>query len=201
MRKMTNYQKLCDQIRNDERYKRNVMYGKPRPGHAEGTVAAHIADLETNLKTLSALGRVSDECYWKLMVLIHVHDSFKAEATRNAPILDPQSHSSLAREYLKQLCDDEDLINIVQYHDIGYAIFKNYKEHGWIDEMRLLSAMQYIRDKNLFLMFAIIDACTPSKGREGITWLVETVGKLYQGITVTVHDILPGEKQLAGQVW
>ena len=44
--------KIIDAIKADPRYQRNIEYGEPRPGHPEGKVKFHIADLEANLEIL-----------------------------------------------------------------------------------------------------------------------------------------------------
>lgn len=192
---MDPFHKIYLEIIDDPRYKRNIQYGKPRRGHSEGTVEAHIAELERNLEMLELSGPI----YWKLKVLIHVHDSFKAEAKRNSPILDPESHASLAATFLSEFTDDLNMLYIVQYHDIGYAVFKTFKETGKMKEGRLLEAFNLMSDLDLFLWFAIIDACTESKGREMITWLVEFVNKNYQ-VNIKVENILPGEWNV-GESW
>ena len=79
---------IVEKIMNDPRYIKNVEYGEPRSGHPEGKVKSHIADLDANLEALKP--RLSSEAdYWKLKFLIHVHDTFKAEAESDTPILSP----------------------------------------------------------------------------------------------------------------
>ena len=56
----------------------NLNYDRPQPGHPEGKVKYHIADLEANLERLKHRLK-TEEDYWKLKFLIHVHDTFKAE--------------------------------------------------------------------------------------------------------------------------
>ena len=51
------------------------------------------------------------------MFMIHVHDTFKAEAQKDTPILHPHSHATLAKEYATQFTSDTELLNIIQYHD------------------------------------------------------------------------------------
>lgn len=190
---MINYQEVYDEIRNTAHYKAGIKYGKPRKGHQEGTIQAHIKELEENLRTLTVLGKIPTQEYaWKLKILIHTHDTFKAEAKKDSAINDPESHASLARMFLSQHCVDQDLLSIVQYHDLGYSVYKKFKATGRVDEMKLMSGLQHIKDKNLFLLFVIIDSCTKSKGREGITWFIQQVNRLYPKVTITVSDILPG---------
>jgi hypothetical protein len=89
------YRATLDAIFADPRYQKNLDWGKARRGHPEGTVRMHIAEIEQNLETLRP--RLSDADYWRLKLLIHTHDSFKAESERGVAITDPKSHASLAR--------------------------------------------------------------------------------------------------------
>jgi hypothetical protein len=196
----TYWEAIFDNVIADERYKRNIEYGKPRRGHDEGTVKAHIEELERNLTDLWRTMGLSTATYWKLRVLIHVHDAFKAEAKRDSPILDPQSHASLATNFLAEFTDDDDMLAIVQFHDLGYAVFKALKEKGVLNEAKLMAGLNAIHDLDLYLTFAIIDACTASKGREGITWLVGEVKKRFPAVTVGVENILEGEVNV-GEAW
>jgi len=199
---LSDFKTIYEHIVTDPRYLTNIEYGKPRRGHAEGTVKAHIADLEANLAKLVARGLVDadSERYWKLRVLIHVHDSFKMEAKRDSMILDPQSHASLARAYLLDLTPDWDMLQITQFHDIGFAVFKKHESTGRFEEERILKALGCIRDKDLFLLFAIIDACTPSKGRKMIQWFVKKINEMFSDTTIKPEHILPGP-DLIGESW
>jgi hypothetical protein len=61
------YRAAFDAIVADPRYQKNLDWGKARPGHPEGTVRKHIAEIEQNLETLGP--RLSDEDYWKLKLV------------------------------------------------------------------------------------------------------------------------------------
>jgi hypothetical protein len=101
---MNDYKEMLDSIMRDPRYQRNLDWGKARSGHPEGKVRAHIAELERNLEALRH--KLAETDYWRLRVLIHTHDTFKAEAQPGAPITSPNSHASLARVFLADFCDD-----------------------------------------------------------------------------------------------
>lgn len=172
----------------DERYQRNLDWGKPRSGHPEGTVRAHIAEIEQNLERLKS--RLSDTDYAKLKLVIHTHDSFKAEAKSNVPILDPDSHASLARSFLAEFCDDADLLMMVQLHDEPYALWQQVRSKGSYNTTRMQALLDQIQDWNLFLAFNIIDGCTLGKGREPLQWfLSEVAGNVNSNFTAA--DILP----------
>jgi hypothetical protein len=160
----------------DPRYQRNIEYGQPRPGHPEGKVRFHIRDLEANLEQLSRQG-ISSDNYWKLKFLIHVHDTFKAESERDVPILHPRSHATLAREYASQYTDDADLLNIIQFHDQNYFLWKDVLQTGSYDREAFRSLLDTIQSLDLFLMFTIIDGRTKGKDFSKITWFIDEVRK------------------------
>jgi hypothetical protein len=167
---------IVAQIIRDPAYLRNIGYGVPRSGHPEGSVKAHIEELEANLETLK--NRVSEEEYWKLKFLIHVHDTFKAESAKGVSISDPRSHASLARESASRYTDDADLLNMVQYHDEGFALYRQYltsKGHNPGYDERLTNLLHTIRDWDLFLIFNIIDGCTEGKDSDKIEWFVRLI--------------------------
>jgi len=175
-------------IKADPRYQKNIEFGEPRPGHPEGKVKLHIMDLEENLEALKLKG-ISTDDYWKLMLIIHVHDTFKAEAEKDAPTLHPKSHASLARKYTAQFIKDTDLLNMIQYHDENYKLWKQFKESGSIDVGRLESLLENIDDWDLFLMFIIIDGCTKGKDYSKLTWFINEVNK-YKATKVDTSWIL-----------
>jgi hypothetical protein len=174
---MIDYRQIFNTLISDPRYLKNLDWGQPRPGHLEGTVRAHIAEIEPNLETLRP--KLSDEEYWKLKVLIHTHDSFKAEATPGVGITDPASHASLARAFLARHCHDADLLAMVQFHDEPYALYRQFEAKGQCNAGRLDALLSAIKDWNLFLAFNIIDGCTAGKSRKPLQWLFrEVAGKV-----------------------
>lgn len=178
---------LFQRVVDDPRYQRNLDWGKPRSGHPEGTVRAHIAEIELNLEQLSP--KLNDDEVWKLKLLIHTHDSFKADAKKEVAISDPNSHASLARSFLAEFCDDADLLAMVQYHDEPYALWRQVQSKGSCNPVRMQALLAAIKDWNLFLAFNIIDACTKGKSRDAIKWLFAEVGDKVESC-FTAADII-----------
>lgn len=184
-------QKILADIQADTRYQRNVLYGEPRSGHPEGTIRAHIEDLEANLERLRPrLQRVTD--YWKLKLLIHIHDTFKAEAEQDVPIRHPRSHASLARKYASQHLLDEDLVNMIQYHDVNYALWLQYAKSKSYNHKVFHNLLDTIKDWDLFLTFLIIDGCIKGKDPVKLGWFIDEVRKNKQ-IRVDGSWVLPVE--------
>ena len=167
---------IVQKITADPRYLKNVEYGKPRSGHPEGKIKYHISELETNLESMRPRG-ISDEQYWKLKFLIHIHDTFKAEAIPDLPINDPDSHASLARRFASEFTDDSDLLSMIQYHDVNFALWKRFNATGSYDPGRFSTLLETIFDWNLFLMFLIIDGSTRGKDPAKIEWFIREVRK------------------------
>jgi hypothetical protein len=167
---------IVERVLADPRYQKNVEYGKPRSGHPEGKVKAHIAEVVANLDVIRPRLK-SDEAYWKLLFLIHVHDTFKAEAGRSVTILDPRSHASLARKFAAEYTDDGDLLNMIQFHDENYALWKEFQRHGTYDAKRFQALLKRIEDWDLFLIFTIVDGATTGKDKEKLSWFIGEVRK------------------------
>jgi hypothetical protein len=167
---------ILEKIIADARYQKNIEYGEPRSGHPEGKVKYHIADLEGNLERLVSRG-VSEEQFWKLKFLIHIHDTFKAEAIPDSTIINPNSHASLAKKFASEFTDDEDLLNMIQFHDVNFVLWKQFAATGTYDSQRFEDLLETIQDWDLFLMFIIIDGSTEGKDPDKIRWFIGEVRK------------------------
>lgn len=170
---MTNYENILTSLQSDPAYQANLDWGKPRSGHPEGSIRKHIAEIEANLERLKP--QLSGEELWKLRVLIHTHDTFKPNAKSGVAIADPESHASLARQFLVKYVSDSDLLNIVQFHDEPFAIWKKHRNGGDYNE-RLRQLPEVIDGWDLFLAFLIIDGCTVGKSTEPLEWFFAEVG-------------------------
>ena len=170
---MNKYEAILLALIEDPRYRRNLDWGWPRPGHPEGTVREHIGEVERNLELIRP--KLSNLDYWKLRILAHTHDTFKGEAQPDVPIAAPSSHASLARAFLASLCDDADLLAMVQYHDEPFALWRQFVAKGRFNRERFEILLVRIQDWNLFFAFNIIDSCTDGKDRAPLRWLFQQV--------------------------
>ncbi len=181
------YRAACERLTADGRYLKNIRWGEPRAGHPEGSIHAHIAELERNAAVLDL--HLSETDRWRLRLLIHSHDTFKPEAAEGAKIADPRSHASLARAFLAEFCpDDADLLDIVQFHDEPYALWRQ-EQHGRLNRARLDALFSVIRDWDLFLAFLVVDGCTPGKSREPLRWFFAQAAGRGIDAAVTAADI------------
>ena len=181
------YQKLTEQVLADERYQKNTEfeYDRPQAGHPEGKVKYHIAELEVNLERFKHRLK-NEEDYWKLKFLIHVHDTFKVDEIRESvPANHPQSHETLARKFASEFTNDSDLLNIIQYHDENYTLWKQFKNTGHYDREWFQFLLNTICDWDLFLAFTVIDGRTQGKDIEKLAWFIDLVRTQKQTIVDT----------------
>jgi hypothetical protein len=143
---MIDFRRAFEEIITDPRYIANLDWGEARDGHPEGTVRAHIAEIEPNLEALRT--KLTEDEYWKLKLLVHTHDSFKGEAQPGVAITHPKSHASLARGFLAAHCDDADLLAMVQYHDEPFALYRQVETKGKYNQDRFDTLLKAISDWN-----------------------------------------------------
>ena len=164
---------LLDCITADERYLANLDWGEPRAGHPEGTIRSHIRELEQNLHGLRS--RLTAAEVDHLMVLIHVHDTFKPDAAAGVPISHPRSHASLAREFLAEFTSDPLLLAAVQFHDEPFALWNQFRQRGFCSDQRLSGLLTVISDWQFFGAFLLIDGCTAGKSSAPLEWFFPLV--------------------------
>ena len=181
------YPSILRAIQRDPRYQRNLAWGEPRPGHPEGSIGAHLAELDANVDRLRPRLSETDVC--KLRVLVHVHDTFKCDAAEGARITDSQSHASLARAFLAEFCDDPDLLHMTQFHDEPYSLWRLVHHGRPFPQVRFDALLAMIRDWNVYLAFLIVDGSTAGKGREPLHWFFgQVAGRVRADFTAA--DIL-----------
>jgi hypothetical protein len=184
---MEDYLAAFTAIFNDERYQSNLDWGQPRDGHPEGSIRAHVKELDKNLRRLQP--QLSDAETAKLRLLIHTHDTFKPDARAGVPINHPRSHASLARAFLAEFITDEDLLTIVQFHDEPFALWNQVRSRGQCNRERFERLLGAIRDWRLFTAFLIIDGCTAGKTREPLQWFLAEIQNRVDS-PFTMADIL-----------
>ena len=183
---------IIQQILNDPEYSKNIEFGEPRAGHPEGKIKFHIADLEDNLESLRVKG-ITEEEFWKLKFLIHTHDICKPIAQSDTPTLHPNNHATLAKHFANRFTDDTDLLNIIQYHDENYELWKEYKKKNEFNRDRFQKLLAVIDNWDLFLMFTIIDGCVKGKDHEKVAWFIDRVRE-YKKTKIDSTWVLPLHK-------
>jgi len=162
------------QIQMDPVFLENIKWGKPRSGHDEGTIHAHIDELCRNLEKVE---KISDLEKNKLLFMILVHDTFKKDATPDSAIEDPNSHASLAVQYAKKFTDDKDVLTILQYHDLNFSLSKSFQKTGSYNVGRLYNLIGKLTDDGvkLLIIFTYIDGWTKGKDHSKLPWFKDEI--------------------------
>ena len=164
----------------DAEFCRGLQWGVPRYGHPEGTIMAHIVEVNANIDRLP----VEAETRRQLRLICWVHDTFKHIEDKGSPRDWTKHHGVYARNFLARFCDDAFLLNVVEHHDDAYYAWRLthlYHKLAEGDER-----IRLVREKvgpywQLFYLFFKCDTCTGDKNPAPLVWFEETM----DGITVT----------------
>ena len=143
-----------------------LAWGEPRPGHPEGSVAAHVADL---IRTIDDDGETGERRR-ELRFLALVHDAFKNRVHEWLPKSGANHHAARARHFAARFTDDERLLATIEHHDRPYALWRKMKRKGQLDVDAFERMLDHIPDPELFLRFVELDGSTEGKRPEPVRW-------------------------------
>ena len=66
----------------------------------------------------------------------HLGAKMDFEKAVEGVMADPRGYASLARTFAEEFTDDPDILNMVQYHDESYALYKQFSRAGSYDSQR-----------------------------------------------------------------
>jgi hypothetical protein len=151
----------------DARLLENLRWGKPRKGHPEGSIAAHVSDLLERLDGWDEPpARRAD-----LRFIVLVHDSFKAEVIEKLPRVGPNHHADRARRFAESYTSDRAVLTTIQHHDRPYALWRKMRRRRSLDERGFTSMVDDLADIALFVRFVELDGSTDGKTPDPIRWL------------------------------
>ena len=141
---------------------RGLVWGRPRPGHPEGTVGHHVRDI------LSAISEPSGRRRAELRFLALVHDAFKYRVRPDAGYAPGNDHAVLARRFAERYTRDPRLLETLELHDAAYYIWRTRTNDGCVTLHALLAR---VPDLDLFLRFVELDNSTEGKDPRPLAWL------------------------------
>src|SRR3954453_1726184 len=145
---------------------RGLAWGKPRKGHPEGSIGAHVADLLERLDRERVAGQERAD----LRFLALVHDSFKNQVQEWRPRTGENHHAMRARRFAERYVADERLLSTIELHDRPYGIWRKMRRTGRLDEGALKTLLERIVDPELFIRFVELDGSTEGKNPEPVRW-------------------------------
>jgi hypothetical protein len=153
----------------DDVIRDGLAWGRPRSGHPEGSVGAHVADL---LETIDRWGETGERRE-ELRFLALVHDALKYRVRQWLPKTGENHHAMRARRFAERYTGDERLLGTIEQHDRPYALWRKLRRTGRPDERGMERMLERIPDRELFLRFVELDTSTEGKRPEPLEWLRE----------------------------
>jgi hypothetical protein len=154
------------EVAADPELRAGLAWGRPRPGHPEGSVAAHVADL---LRTIDGWGFTGARRA-ELRLLALVHDSFKNQVQEWRPKTGANHHATRAKQFLARFTTDPRLLYTLEHHDRPYALWRKMQRKGHLDEKAFTAMLDQIPDPELFLRFIELDGSTEGKKPAPVDW-------------------------------
>jgi hypothetical protein len=151
----------------DPELREGLAWGKPRRGHPEGSVGAHVADLLETIERWDEAGTRREE----LRFLALVHDSLKYRVRDWLPKAGENHHAMRARRFAERHSSDERLLGAIEQHDRPYALWRKLRRTGRLDERGIERMLERVPDRDLFMRFVEVDGSTEGKNPEPIEWL------------------------------
>jgi hypothetical protein len=151
----------------DPALQEGLSWGKPRRGHPEGTVGAHVADLLATIDRWGETGKRREE----LRFVALVHDSLKYQVQNWRPKTGENHHAVRARRFAERYVNDESLLATIEQHDRPYNLWRKARKRGRTDEHAFDEMIERIPDIDLFVRFVELDGSTEGKTPEPIRWL------------------------------
>jgi hypothetical protein len=157
-------------ITGDPDWVDGMLWGKPRPGHPEGSVGAHTIEVLANVDRYARTEREREE----LRLVALFHDACKQQAVRGGP-----NHGQLARWHAERFLDDERILSVIELHDAGFSL---YRQLGRGKDVRgrlgqLIERLQDLGVVDLFLRFVCCDTMTGDKRPDAYLWLCAQFGR------------------------
>lgn len=158
----------------DAEFCRGLVWGVPRFGHPEGSIWAHILEVNANIDRLP----VDAETRRQLRIICWVHDTFKHIEHKGNPRDWKRHHAVYARKFLARYVDDELLLNVVEHHDEAYYCWRLAHLYHKLGESndRLARLRASVGDYwQLYYLFFKCDTSTGDKNPAPLVWFEETM--------------------------
>jgi hypothetical protein len=143
-----------------------LVWGRPRAGHPEGTVAEHVADMLETIDRWGETGRRRAD----LRFIALVHDALKYRVSGWRPKAGENHHALRARRYAERYTDDERLLATIEMHDRPYHAWRRHRRRGRRYRREVTRIAGRIPDLGLFVRFLELDGSTEGKNPEPIDW-------------------------------
>ena len=157
-------------IAAEPEWRAGIEWGVARPGHPEGAVKHHVADVLANIEREAT----SPEERRRLRLAALVHDTFKYLAAEGSARVGSEGHhGSHAARFLERFVDDDELVTVVRWHDEAFAAWLGLVKRGdrREAERRARTLVEQLGPAlPLYLRFFRADNATAGKSPKSVAW-------------------------------
>lgn len=155
-------------------WREGIEWGHPRPGHPEGAVKFHIAEVLTNVERHAE----DAEQRARLRLIALAHDSWKHLVDRTKPRHGENQHGRIARRQVEPMLHDLGVLDVIEWHDEAYNAWRLIeRKRKWARaESRARDLAVRLGDElPLYMAFFRCDNETGSKGPASVLWFSATL--------------------------
>jgi hypothetical protein len=158
-----------ERVVSDPEWREGAAWGKPRAGHPEGVVAAHVAHVLANVDRVAV--DAADRERLRLVAL--VHDTFKHRVDHGRPRTGDNHHATIARRFVERYTEDPVLLDVIELHDEAFNAWAKGARSGKWDAAEERGRRLIVRLGDalpFYLRFYRADNETGSKEQEPLAW-------------------------------
>lgn len=161
-------------IASDPQWREGIEWGRPRRGHPEGTIKAHIAAVLKNVDQLFG----SSPHHEALRLIALVHDTFKYQVDLKSPRSGENHHAMRARRFAERFVAEPEILEVVELHDEAYNAWQlGNRDNRWDKaEQRAARLIDRLANRvDLYLAFYECDNSTTGKQPDCFEWFRDRV--------------------------
>ena len=156
-------------IADDPAWREGAEWGRPRHGHPEGTIKAHVAAVLDNVEGFYG----DDPLREKLRLIALIHDTFKYQVDMDRPRAGENHHAMRARRFAERFVDDQAVLKVIELHDEAFNAWQLGNRDGKWEKARTRADRLIDRLGDtipLYLAFYRCDNTTKGKQPDCFTW-------------------------------
>jgi hypothetical protein len=160
---------LEQRIADDPSWREGVEWGRPRHGHPEGTIKAHVAAVLENVDSFYGDSPLRD----KLRLIALIHDTFKSQVDTDRPRTGENHHAVRARRFAERFVDDHAVLDVIELHDEAFNAWQLGNRDGKWEKARarVERLIERLGDSvTLYLAFYHCDNTTQGKEPDCLEW-------------------------------
>ncbi len=171
-------------------FRQGLLWGEPRYGHPEGTVAYHVREVLDNIALIPNLS-AGERSQLRLIAL--VHDAFKYAEDRSRPRDRNRHHGVLARRFMESFTQEQVILDVIEMHDDAYYCWlyrhRNPAPHPLSP---LIDKVGYCLQ--FYYLFFKCDTQTGDKTQAPLRWFENEMDGIH---LVKIKPFWPWEKSLS----